>query len=40
MRYTEARQILAEAIGQLDEAFKDISDKANRGHYMLNTEFE
>ena len=30
MRYTEARQILAEAIGQLDEAFKDISDKANR----------
>jgi len=30
MRYSEAREILAEAIGQLDEAFKDISDKANR----------
>ena len=30
MRYSEARQILAEAIEQLDEAFKDMSDKANR----------
>jgi hypothetical protein len=30
MRYSEARQILAEAIEQLDEAFEDLSDKANR----------